>query len=110
MGIFDSLKNMAKSYAKKEASKIVQGAVSDATKAVGKGSNRSESFTFEKIPASVTELQALPEISLDSAFKTTALTVLVLFPRADADIAVFSHSLTPKSGERSALGTPLDAQ
>jgi len=78
MGIFDSLKNMAKSYAKKEASKIVQGAVSDATKAVGKGSNRSESFTFEKIPASVTELQALPEISLDSAFKTTALTVLVL--------------------------------
>ncbi|MBQ9717864.1 MAG: hypothetical protein IJV76_07710 [Clostridia bacterium] len=47
-------------------------------KSVGKGRNRSESFTFTALPTNVTELQALPEASLDSAFKTTALTIVAL--------------------------------
>ena len=44
----------------------------------GKGNNRSESFTFSVLPDSVAELQTMPEASLDSAFKTAALTIAVL--------------------------------
>lgn len=40
--------------------------------------NSSETFTFTDIPSSVAELQALPEYTLDTPYKTTALTVLVL--------------------------------
>jgi len=74
MGIFDSLKRAAESTVRKEAVK----AVNQATQAVGKGRNRSESFTFAVLPTNLTELQALPEASLDSAFKTTALTIIAL--------------------------------
>ncbi|MBQ4067544.1 MAG: hypothetical protein IJD22_07870 [Clostridia bacterium] len=45
---------------------------------MGKGRNHTETFTFPYIPQSLAELQALPEASLDSAFKTTALTLAVL--------------------------------
>lgn len=36
------------------------------------------SFTFAKLPANVSELQNLPEATLDSPFKTTALTLAAL--------------------------------
>ena len=78
MGIFDSLKRAAENAMKKEASKAVNNAVNNAAKTVGKGKNRSETFTFASLPANVSELQALPEASLDSAFKTTALTLVAL--------------------------------
>ena len=42
------------------------------------GKNYSEIFTFSTVPANVTELCELPEAALDSAFKTTALTLLAL--------------------------------
>jgi len=74
MSIFDSLKRTAESALKKEATKAVNNAV----QSVGKGKNRSESFTFATLPTNVAELQALPEASLDSAFKTTALTIVAL--------------------------------
>ena len=74
MSIFDSLKRSVGSFLKKEASK----AVNDAVKTVGKGTNRSETFTFQALPKNVSELQVLPEAALDSAFKTTALTLLAL--------------------------------
>jgi len=45
---------------------------------VSNGRNHAESFTFASLPASVAELKALPEASLDSAFKTTALCIAVL--------------------------------
>lgn len=35
-------------------------------------------FVFESLPKNLTELQALPEADLDSAFKTTALCLAVL--------------------------------
>lgn len=44
----------------------------------GSNKNHTESFTFASLPTNVAELQALPEASLDSAFKTTALCVAVL--------------------------------
>lgn len=74
MSIFDSLKRTAESALKKEATKAVNNAV----QSVGKGKNRSESFTFATLPTNVAELQTLPEASLDSAFKTTALTIVAL--------------------------------
>ena len=74
MGLFDSLMKSAGNAIKAETVK----AVSNASSSVGKGTNRTESFTFAALPNSVAELQALPEASLDSAFKTTALTIAVL--------------------------------
>lgn len=74
MSIFDSLKRAAESKLKTEGSKIV----SDAVHSVGKGRNHSESFTFALLPTNVLQMQALPEASLDSAFKTAALTIVAL--------------------------------
>lgn len=74
MGIFDSLKRSAESAIKKEATK----AVNSAAQSIGKGRNHSETFTFPTLPTDVAQLQALPEASLDSAFKTTALTLVAL--------------------------------
>lgn len=78
MGLFDSLKNIAGSKLRMEASKAVNNAVSSAVNSIGKGKNSNEKFAFSFIPQSLTELQALPEASLDSPFKTAALTVLSL--------------------------------
>ena len=74
MGLFDSLLKSAGNAVKNEAAKAVNSAVSS----VGNGSNRTESFTFSTLPNSLAQLQAMPEASLDSAFKTTALTIAVL--------------------------------
>lgn len=40
--------------------------------------NKEEKFTFEALPANLSELQALPESALDSPFKTTALVLAAL--------------------------------
>ncbi|MBP3441518.1 MAG: hypothetical protein J6L62_01815 [Clostridia bacterium] len=74
MGLFDSFMKSAGNAIKKETTKAVSNAASN----VGKGRNHTESFTFSALPSSVAELQALPEASLDSAFKTTALTIVAL--------------------------------
>ncbi len=78
MGLFDDIKRMATSAAKRTASNAVRNAAVDVKNAVGKGMNRSETFTFAYIPSNIAELTALPEATLDSAFKTTALTLAVL--------------------------------
>ncbi len=74
MGLFDSILKSAENAIKNETAKAVNNAVSS----VGKCTNRTESFTFNVLPNNLAELQALPEASLDSAFKTTALTIAVL--------------------------------
>ncbi len=74
MGLFDSFMKSAGNAIKKETTKAVSNAASN----VGKGRNYTESFTFASLPNSLAELQALPEASLDSAFKTTALTIVAL--------------------------------
>ena len=63
MSIFDKLKNTP------------QQTANTAVQTVG---SKSESFTFSSLPESLAELQALPEASLDTPFKTAALTVLAL--------------------------------
>ena len=67
MGIFDRLKNAATGS--------VSNAVSTAVASVG---NKGETFTFDALPESVEQLQSLPQASLDSPFKTAALTVCAL--------------------------------
>ena len=83
MSIFDSLKRQVKSQLKREATKIVK----DAAQNIGKGRNRSETFSFSALPMSLDDLKNLPEASLDSAFKTTALTLVALC-RYEQDPAV----------------------
>ena len=78
MGIFDSLIRQAESAVKREVSQGINKAVNNAVQSVSKGKNHTETFTFASLPTSVAELQALPEASLDSAFKTTALTLAAL--------------------------------
>lgn len=70
MGFFDSLV--------KSATNAVKNETASNASSTGKGTNRTESFTFSSLPNNLSELQALPEASLDSAFKTTALTIVAL--------------------------------
>ncbi len=67
MSIFDRLKATANT--------AVGNAVKQGVSNLG---NKSESFTFTALPESVDQLKALPEASLDSPFKTAALTVCAL--------------------------------
>lgn len=67
MSIFDRLKATTNT--------AVGNAVKQGVSNLG---NKSESFTFTALPESVDQLKALPEASLDSPFKTAALTVCAL--------------------------------
>ena len=78
MSIFDSLKQAAISALKRESRKAVNKAVNTAVQSIGKGRNNTETFTFDALPQTLEALQALPEAKLDTAFKTTALTILAL--------------------------------
>ena len=68
MSIFDKLKSTAGQ------------AVNAAAQSLG---SKRETFTFAALPESLAEMQALPEASLDTPFKTAALTVLALCAYAD---------------------------
>lgn len=78
MSLFDNLKNQLTSQMKREATKAVNNATKTAAQNIGKGRNHTETFSFSSLPTNLAELQALPEASLDSAFKTTALCIAVL--------------------------------
>ncbi len=90
MGLFDNLKNQvngalgsdfvskagsAISGAADKAGNAIAGAVGSV---VGKGTNRTETITLAALPKNLSELQALPEASLDTPFKTAALTLAAL--------------------------------
>ncbi len=89
MSIFDKLKNTA------------QQAVNNAVKTVG---SKSETFTFNSLPESLAEMQALPEASLDTPFKAAALTLLALCAYA-ADKSIGTEMLNWLRGPR-----PLNGQ
>ena len=95
MRIFDTLKQAAVSALKRETTKAVNQAVQN----IGKGRNYTEKFTFSALPANVDELKALPEAKLNTAFKTTALTILALSryeTDPDAAIAMLSWLKGPE--------------
>ena len=92
MSIFDKLK------------KGVSDAVkSGAAGAVNAMTSKKETITFKALPESLAELQALPEASLDTPFKTAALTVAALCAyAAEKDIGIemlnFLRGPRPLSG------------
>lgn len=58
--------------------KLRSNAVSAVGKAAASLGNKKETFAFNALPESLAELQALPEASLDTPFKTAALTLCAL--------------------------------
>lgn len=66
MSIFDKLK--------KTASNLSQ----NVSKELGSLGNKSETFTFNALPESLAQMQALPEANLDNPYKTAALTVCAI--------------------------------
>lgn len=95
MGLFDKLKNTAAS--------AVGGAVNNAAMSIG---NKSKTFTFTALPESLAQMQALPEASLDSPFKTAALTVCALCAYA-ADKNIGTEMLNWLRGPRPLNGTEI---
>lgn len=93
MSIFDKLKSTAQQTVSKAATSAVQS--------IG---SKTERFTFAALPESLAEMQALPEASLDTPFKTAALTVLALCAYA-ADKEVGTEMLNWLRGPR-----PLNGQ
>lgn len=91
MGLFDKLKNSASSAV---------------TKAVQNAGNKSETFTFARLPESLAEMQSLPEASLDSPFKTAALTVCALCAYA-ADKQIGTEMLNWLRGPRPMSGVDI---
>lgn len=67
---------------------------------------RKESFTFSALPESLAEMQALPEASLDSPFKTAALTVCALCAYA-ADRNIGTEMLNFLRGPRPLNGVEI---
>lgn len=84
--------------------KLKQGVKNATQSAAGAIGNKSETFTFNSLPESLAEMQALPEASLDSPFKTAALTVCALCAYA-ADKQIGTEMLNWLRGPR-----PLGAQ
>lgn len=103
MGLLDSILKSVGKAIKEKASDVVDDAVSS----IGKGTNHTETFTFTSLPTNLAELQAMPEASLDTAFKTVALTIAALcafeknpdacmemldFLKGPADVSTFEKS------------------
>lgn len=86
MGLFDSILNSVKNSVSKAASDAARGAANQAKTAASNAVNSAasaasrkwETFTFNAIPTTLEELQALPEASLDTPFKTASLVILAL--------------------------------
>ncbi len=92
MSIFDKLKKNA------------EGLISNATKETVKSfGNKKETFTFSSLPESLSEMQSLPEASLDSPFKTAALTVCAICAYA-ADKNIGAEMLNWLRGPRPLSG------
>ena len=91
MGIFDKLKANA------------GAAINNAVSNLG---NKSETFTFNALPESLAEMQALPEAKLDTPFKTAALTLCAVCAYA-ADKQVGAEMLNWLRGPRPLSGMDI---
>ena len=105
MGLFDKIKNQAQNAVSHTAHNTVRGATQAVSGAVASGvknlQNKRETFTFQVLPQSLAELQALPEAKLDSPYATAALTIAALCayetsgPQAVADMLNFLRGPKP---------------
>ena len=83
MGLFDKLKNLTNSInsiqnTANRASNTVSNVSNSFVAAKKQAALKSETFTFQALPKTVEELQAIPEAALSTPFMTAALTVAVL--------------------------------
>ena len=83
--------------------KDTMGMVNSAVSSVG---NKREKFTFSALPESLEQMQALPEASLDSPYKTAALTVCALCAYA-ADKQIGTEMLNWLRGPRPLNGADI---
>ncbi len=95
MGLFDSIKNSIQSEVKQSVNSSARRTVND----IGNGAkqmiqnsvkSKTETFTFASLPTNVSELQALPECSLDTPFKTVALAIAALCNFANNENETFA--------------------
>lgn len=91
MSIFDKLKKGAADAVKNVAQNL---------------GNKSESFTFNALPESLAEMQALPEAELTSPYQTAALTLLALCAYA-ADKNIGTEMLNWLRGPRPLSGMDI---
>ena len=82
--------------------KLKQG-VTGAVQSLG---NKKETFTFAALPESLSQMQALPEATLDDPFKTAALTVCALCAYA-ADKEIGTQMLNWLRGPRPLSGQDI---
>ena len=105
MGLFDALKNQAgnaiRTGVRGSASQAVGNAQKSITNAVSNiGSHKTKSYTYENLPSDVSQLQALPEASLNDPFAVASLVVLAFCEYSnnkDAAIAMLNFLKGPES-------------
>lgn len=95
MGFFDSIKNAIKSDVRQSINSSTRSAINGLERNAKNSihhamTSRSVSFTFQKIPTNVAEMQTLPECALDTPFKTAALTLAVLCNFANSPEETFA--------------------
>lgn len=84
--------------------KLIKSTQTESNKAVL--APKTELFTFSALPENLLELQALPEASLDSPYKTAALTVCALCAYA-ADKQIGTEMLNWLRGPRPLTGVDI---
>ncbi len=94
MSLLDTLKKLFRSEAQSTINKtkrdVENGIANGAKNAIKKAvNNKSEKFTFTALPKNLDELKALPECSLDTPFKTAALTLATLCNYQNDENATF---------------------
>ena len=107
MGFLDKLKNQATSAAGHAAHNTVRGATQAVSGVVASGlkhlQGKRETFTFQALPQSLAEMQALPEAQLNSPYATAALAIAAMCayetsgPQAVADMLNFLRGPKPLS-------------
>ena len=79
MGLFDSLKSIMGNKVNTTINKTINTAATKTANTIKSAAQtKTETFTFEKLPETLEELQALPEAALQTPFQAAALTVLAL--------------------------------
>ena len=95
----NSAVNNAVSSVKSGATSAILNAASNAGKAISKAvATKTKTFTFDKLPANVEELKALPGGDMKDPYAAVAITVLALniyYNDKEAGVAAFDYIMGP---------------
>jgi len=100
MGLFDKIKSQATGAVKQTTNSTAHSVTQAAASGLKSLQNKRETFTFQSLPQSVAELQALPEANLASPYGTAALAVAAMCayeanPQAVVDMLNFLRGPKP---------------